>query len=81
MNSGLLDQGINLMLVGMATVFVFLTLLVFAITLSARVLQLLGGSDENQSDVTSNDGDNSDFRTAAIAVALHHHRTRAKKTI
>lgn len=38
MQDTLIDQGLNLMLYGMGTVFVFLTLLVFATTLMSRLV-------------------------------------------
>jgi len=67
MQATLLDQGITLMLVGMGTVFVFLTLLVVMMTLMARVLQRLtpavaeGISDEE---------------VAAISAAIARHRSQ-----
>lgn len=38
MQDSLIDQGINLMLFGMGTVFVFLTILVFATTLMSKLV-------------------------------------------
>lgn len=38
MQDTLIDQGINLMLFGMGTVFVFLTILVFATTLMSKIV-------------------------------------------
>ena len=67
MQATLLEQGVTLMLVGMGTVFVFLTLLVVMMTLMARVLQRLapavveGVSDEE---------------VAAISAAIARHRSQ-----
>lgn len=41
MQDNLIDQGINLMLFGMGTVFVFLTVLVFATTFMSKVVNRL----------------------------------------
>lgn len=66
METNLIEQGLQLMLAGMGTVFVFLTLLVFTTSsMSALVLRLqpadetLGVSDEE---------------LAAITVAIARHR-------
>ena len=67
MQATLLEQGVTLMLVGMGTVFVFLTLLVVMMTLMARVLQRFapavveGVSDEE---------------VAAISAAIARHRSQ-----
>lgn len=48
MQSSLLEQGLNLMLYGMGTVFVFLTLLVFATSLMSWLVGLwLAKTDHN----------------------------------
>ncbi len=39
MQDTLIDQGINLMLFGMGTVFVFLTILVFATTIMSKLVR------------------------------------------
>jgi oxaloacetate decarboxylase gamma subunit len=66
MNTGLLANGLMLMLVGMGTVFVFLTLLVIATTLMSRLVMTLqprqGAADEAQ-------------EIAAIAAALILYRS------
>ena len=55
----LLEQGISLMLVGMGTVFVFLTTLVFAMTVMASIVKRLtprieeGVSDEEVAAITA----------------------------
>lgn len=68
MESTLFNQGLELMLVGMGTVFVFLTLLVVAMSLMANIIARLapraadGISDEELAAVT-----------AAIAVHRNKH--------
>lgn len=61
----LLDQGVTLMLVGMGTVFVFLTLLVIAMSLLAAVVRRL---------TPVNDELVSDEEVAAITAAIAQHR-------
>lgn len=67
MQATLLDQGVTLMLVGMGTVFVFLTVLVIAMSTMAAVISRLlpkmvsGASDEE---------------VAAITAALARHRSK-----
>ncbi|MEM7359575.1 MAG: OadG family protein [Pseudomonadota bacterium] len=46
MNSTLIDQGLNLMLYGMSTVFVFLTILVFATLFMSRVVNRFSSEEE-----------------------------------
>lgn len=46
MQPTLIDQGLNLMLFGMGTVFVFLTVLVFATILMSRLVSRFGSSAE-----------------------------------
>lgn len=59
MESTLFNQGLELMLVGMGTVFVFLTLLVIAMSLMANIIARLaprvvqGISDEELAAVTA----------------------------
>lgn len=67
MQATLLDQGITLMLVGMGTVFVFLTLLVIAMSLLASVVRRLTPSGDDL--VT-------DEEVAAITAAVAQHRAR-----
>jgi len=66
MQNSLLDQGLTLMLAGMGTVFVFLTLLVVAMTLMARIVRRL-------QPVPS---DASDEEVAAISAAIALHRKK-----
>ena len=67
MQATLIDQGVTLMLVGMGTVFVFLSLLVMSMTLMAGIIKRLmpaaleGVSDEE---------------VAAIAAAIAQHRNQ-----
>jgi len=67
MQATLIDQGITLMLVGMGTVFVFLTLLVAAMTAMAGIIRRFtppaadGVSDEEIAAITA-------------AIAQHRHK-------
>ena len=67
MQTSLLDQGVTLMLVGMGTVFVFLTVLVVDMTLMAGLVRRL--TPTVASDV-------SEEEIAAITAAIAHHRKR-----
>ena len=67
MQATLLDQGITLMLVGMGTVFVFLSLLVLAMTMMAGIVRRLAPIGE--------DGI-SDEEVAAITAAIARHRDK-----
>lgn len=49
----MLKEGLELMLVGMAVVFAFLTLLVFAISLASRVLSRFPDDEPEQAAVPS----------------------------
>lgn len=66
MEQSLLNQGVTLMLVGMGTVFVFLTALVIAMSLMTMVTRRL--QPALQSD------DISDEEIAAIGAAIRRHR-------
>ena len=66
MQESLLSQGLTLMLAGMGTVFVFLTTLVFAMTLMSSLSRKL----------QSTSGGASDEEVAAIAAAIRQHRRR-----
>ncbi|RZV34150.1 MAG: sodium pump decarboxylase subunit gamma [Chromatiales bacterium] len=67
MQASLFDQGVTLMLVGMGTVFVFLTLLVVAMTVMASIIRRFtppvaeGVSDEEIVAITA-------------AIAQHRHK-------
>jgi oxaloacetate decarboxylase gamma subunit len=45
MKTSLIDQGLDLMLYGMGTVFVFLTILVFATTLMSRIVNAFANTE------------------------------------
>ena len=66
MQPTLLDQGLMLMLVGMGTVFVFLTLLVAGMSLMAMIIKRLLP--------TPVAADPSDDEVAAITAAIAQHR-------
>jgi oxaloacetate decarboxylase gamma subunit len=66
MQPSLIDQGLTLMLVGMGTVFVFLTILVAAMSLMAFVAKRL---TPTVPDIAA-----SDDEVAAITVAITTHR-------
>ncbi|MBO6657181.1 MAG: OadG family protein [Pseudomonadales bacterium] len=69
--SPLVSEGLNLALYGMGTVFVFLTVLVFATMLmSWLVLKTAPASEPERSD-TSNSK-----KMAAISAAIHAHRSK-----
>lgn len=68
MEDGLLYQGLELLVAGMGTVFVFLTVLVFAMSLMSRVLVLLHKA-EPPADIT-------DEEVAAITAAVAVHRRK-----
>lgn len=67
MQATLLDQGVTLMLVGMGTVFVFLTLLVIAMSLLAAAVQRFTPVKEELV---------SDEEVAAITAAIAQHRAK-----
>ena len=66
MQPSLIDQGLTLMLVGMGTVFVFLTILVAAMSLMALVVAWLTP--------TVPETGASDDEVAAITAAIARHR-------
>lgn len=66
MQPTLLDQGLMLMLVGMGTVFVFLTLLVAGMSLMAMIIKRLLPAPVA--------ADPSDDEVAAITAAIAQHR-------
>ena len=65
----LIDQGLTLALYGMGTVFVLLTLLVFAIFTMSRVLGKFEFIDENSDELSM-----SQKKRAAIVGAIIQHR-------
>lgn len=72
MSADLMNQGLELMLVGMGTVFVFLTALVFATTLMSRLVMRF------QPQVTASAAaeEISEEEVAAISAAIISHRRR-----
>lgn len=70
MNTDLLEQGLELMLAGMGTVFVFLTLLVFATTGMSALVQRFSPAAQIDADGVS------DEEVAAITVAIAQHRRK-----
>ena len=64
LETSLLDQGITLMLVGMGTVVVFLTILVIGMSAMSAILKKFAPST----------GDANDEEIAAITAAIDHHR-------
>jgi oxaloacetate decarboxylase gamma subunit len=66
MQNSLIDQGLTLMLAGMGTVFVFLTVLVIAMTLMASVARWLQPASTGVSDE----------EVAVISAAIAQHRRR-----
>ena len=74
----LIEQGVDLMLYGMGTVFVFLTLLVIITTLMSAVVQRWLPGDE-MTPSSSKTESNVDARIVAIIeAALAKHRCRRK---
>ncbi len=77
MQDSLIDQGLNLMLFGMGTVFVFLTLLVFATTLMSRLVTRFApeaaplASSPQVSTATSPNVDSKTVRIIEKAIAAH----------
>jgi oxaloacetate decarboxylase gamma subunit len=67
MQATILSQGVTLMLVGMGTVFVFLTLLVMAMTAMAGIIKRLTPVAEHGV---------SDEEVAAITAAITQHRNK-----
>ena len=72
MQNELLSEGLTLMLAGMGTVFVFLTVLVIAMTLMSRLArQLQPATDAAEAAPTG-----ADDEIAAIAAAITEHRRK-----
>ncbi len=70
MQSSLLDQGVTLMLVGMGTVFVFLTLLVIGMSMMSAIAMRLTPAPESDAAGVS------DEEVAAMTAAIAIHRNR-----
>ncbi len=79
MEGSLLSQGLNLMLIGMGTVFMFLTLLVFATrAMSAIAIRLQPDIPAPDATVDPAAAGSSPAVVAAITAALHLHRSGKK---
>lgn len=82
MQDNLIDQGISLMLFGMGTVFVFLTVLVFATSMMSRVVNRLSPEEtsaEKAAPLPSLDTQTSSTNPntiEAIKLAIKAHRAR-----
>ena len=78
MEQSLLQQGFELMLYGMGTVFVFLVLLVLATSLLSRIVTAIGPAEIQAQDTpASGDSSAQDARhIAAISAAIRSYRER-----
>lgn len=79
MDGDLLRQGLELMLVGMGTVFVFLTLLVLSTLAMSRLVMRLQPSGDPVAVPARRAGSaaaESPARIAALTAAVAHHRAR-----
>lgn len=80
-----LISGLSLMLVGMATVFCFLTLLVICINISSRVINrfwpegLTPAELSTHSSTQQSSSNINDDTIAAITAAIHQYRTKDKR--
>ncbi len=84
MQGGLMDQGLELMVFGMGTVVVFLTLLVGATTAMSALIQRFFSEDEDSDWAAAGApavrGDRDDPRlVAVITAALAQHRNSNRK--
>ena len=70
MAAELLEEGVELMLAGMGTVFVFLTTLVVATSLMSRIIGRF------QPEPATANPDAQDEEVAAVTAAIAHHRSR-----
>ena len=64
-----MDQGITLMLVGMGTVFTFLTILVIGMSIMSMIAAKFT--------TVASDGDATEEEVAAISAAIVQHRNRS----
>lgn len=75
----IIEQGLDLMLYGMGTVFVFLTLLVIVTTLMSSIVQRWLPDDEMEfAPIPSTDLNVDERVVAVIQAALAQHRCRHK---
>lgn len=70
-----LVSGLSLMLIGMATVFCFLTLLVICISISSKIINQFW---PEQLPSTPQNSSNNDDVIAAITAAVHQYRNKHK---
>ncbi len=81
MQQSLMQQGIELMLYGMGTVFVFLAVLVVTTTIMSALLQRFGRSEPvavPPAAVKHSAVANDDQLVAVISAAIHKYRSRHK---
>ena len=80
MQSELLEQGIELMLYGMGTVFVFLALLVISTSLMSALIQRLVPAEITSPSAKGESAEPLPDNTlvAVISAAIHQHRSRRK---
>lgn len=74
MQNGLINEGLTLMLAGMGTVFVFLTLLVVAMTLMSGLVGRFGVTAHGAPPRGGATPAGGDDEVAAIAAAIRKHR-------
>jgi oxaloacetate decarboxylase gamma subunit len=74
MQATLIEQGLNLMLFGMGTVFVFLTILVFSTLLMSRLVSRFANVEPEPSKQTFSSEDPSPQVLEAIRLAIAKHR-------
>lgn len=76
--SELIREGVNLMMMGMGTVFVFLTLLVIGTSIMSRIIMHMPGSSEPEGASASNGRaareDLAEVAAVAAAVKKYHHK-------
>ncbi len=77
MNSGeLISEGLNLMLLGMGTVFVFLTILVFVTSTMSTLVQKYGAVQPADHNPGATEQLDEAALFAAITAAIHAHRMK-----
>nr|CRH07011.1 Oxaloacetate decarboxylase gamma chain [Candidatus Magnetococcus massalia] len=74
----LLSEGVSLMIIGMGSVFVFLTLLVFLVTQMSRLAAWIDAKNPQPADVKVNTAPaaGSADHIAAISAAVHRYRQK-----
>jgi len=86
MMGNLLQQGLELTIFGMGTVFVFLVMLIFATREMSRLAIRFGGSETSEASMTADTISPSNSREsneliAVITAAIQQHRVRNKKEV